>query len=240
MWTDVGPVVCILLCAFAPVEARPGFQLGPWPRTIQTKVAAAAFVDAHFSACSLPACGAFDSGIKGCVATINVKPGTKVGLVLEAYDPDTDKPVEIPHGSLTFFDVDEGPGDTGREYVLAHGFQTFYVANATEVFVMENSDGSKTFLGTCPSIGTDNPASSWILQPHQKQKAVTLEFKQVKELRFTLGATDGSWPRYFEFAATPSVVCAQTVLNDITELLTTCVQYTRSFFMLSSFAPGLS
>jgi len=29
-----------------------------------------------------------------------VKPGTKVGLVLEAYDPDTDKPVEIRMAAL--------------------------------------------------------------------------------------------------------------------------------------------
>merc|ERR1712150_107272 len=64
--------------------------------------------------------------------------------------------------------------------------------------------------GTTEGHFYDNPNDPLLLTAQQKNRAVTLEFKDMSQINFTIGSTPGSISRGFNFVGRPSLLCARS------------------------------
>merc|ERR1712062_872040 len=87
------------------------------------------------------------NGLHGKFMSILVHPGTNVSFTIGAYG-DYMEPITLPYFSITFFDLDEGPEHHGSEYVIAQGFDHYYVANNSQLNVTHAEDGATVFHAT--------------------------------------------------------------------------------------------
>eukprot|EP00408_Alexandrium_pacificum_P004036 CAMPEP_0171211486 /NCGR_PEP_ID=MMETSP0790-20130122/29647_1 /TAXON_ID=2925 /ORGANISM="Alexandrium catenella, Strain OF101" /LENGTH=152 /DNA_ID=CAMNT_0011677151 /DNA_START=8 /DNA_END=463 /DNA_ORIENTATION=- len=86
-----------------------------------------------------------------------------------------------------------------------------WLAKNTEIEVTNLGNGKTKFMSSTQGNGRDNPRDPKALTVQQKNRAVTLEFKDFDELKVTLGATAGKHARYFMYVFRPSLICAKTV-----------------------------
>merc|ERR1712176_1480592 len=66
---------------------------------------------------------------------------------------------------------------------------------------------------TTEGTGEDNPKDPTELTEQQKDRAVTVEFENVKHFDFEIGASKGKTDRVFSFVFRPSLLCAKTKIH---------------------------
>jgi len=143
---------------------------------------------------------------------VNVKPGTSATLQIHGHDPATNEEVLLPKVALTFFDLDAGEdGRSGVEYVKVERYKAYLLTNETEVQV---SQDSTTFSASREGDSEDDPEDSLQLTVPQKNRMVSFEFEDQREITVQLGASPGSAPRAFAFELGPALRCASTLLED--------------------------
>jgi len=150
------------------------------------------------------------NGINGAYGCITVAPGNEADFTFHIFNAKTMKPKEVAKQDFTFFDLDQGASDDNQEYVKVYDAAKSWLTENTEVVKKDKGD-SLEFWSSKHGTGHDNPADPTALTVQQKNKAVTVEFVNFDELKFTFGATAGTGVRYFLFVARPSLRCAQTV-----------------------------
>jgi len=150
--------------------------------------------------------GKYVNGMEGKFGIISMKPGKSVKLRVHVYDGDKEEYLPLPHGVMSFFDLDMGP--KANEKIRIAGFKAYYVSNETEINVTSDEDGKfTTFAGTVEGTGADNPTDPDALTPLQKNKAFTVEFEDILYADFELIATEGESGRVFSFVFRPSLLC---------------------------------
>jgi len=153
------------------------------------------------------------NGIHGKFMSIAIRPGTNLSFSIGAYDQEKKAPITLPYFSITFFDIDEGPEHHGSEYIIAQGFEHYYIAKDSQVNVTHTKDGATMFHATQRGEGSDNPNESEALSPVMKSKGVTLSYFNRAAANFTIGAEEGHTIRGFNFVLRPSLLCAKTVVK---------------------------
>lgn len=159
--------------------------------------------------------GTYVNGIHGNFACVNVKQGKSVKLRAHAYDADKKKDIAVPHGALSFFDLDTGKDNVlSVEHVKVSGYTHYFVSNETEINVTQEGDFT-VFTATKEGTGDDNPTNPIELTPEQKDRAVTIEFAGKSHFDFEVGASAGHTSRVFCFVFRPSLLCAKTAINKV-------------------------
>jgi len=157
--------------------------------------------------------GKFVNGVEGKFAIINIQQNTSLKLRLHAYDADAKEDVELPHGAISFFDLDTGKDNNHSvEHVKIDHFAAYYLSNETEITDSREGDFA-TFRATKEGTGADNPSNPMQLTKLQKDRAVTIEFENVKFFNFEIGASAGATGRLFSFVLRPSMLCARTKVH---------------------------
>lgn len=154
--------------------------------------------------------GNFVNGIHGKFACINIKQGTSLALRAHVYDVEAKEDIELPHALVSFFDIDTGKDGTHSvESVKVGDYSAFYLSNETQI--EHTTEGNYvTFTATKEGTGDDNPKAPMVLTKEQKNKAVTVEFENIKHFDFEVAATEGKTARVFSFVFRPSMICATT------------------------------
>jgi len=161
--------------------------------------------------------GEFANGIHGDLfGSINLKAGSNVSVVLKAVDADdASRAIDLPVSAITFFDMDTGKDNVHAvEYVrVPSPIESYIVTNETEIRVSDDGQFT-TFTATREGGGADNPTDPLRLTVLQKNRAVTITFKNSSEIRFEIGASEGTWnsARMFNFVLRPAMACAYTML----------------------------
>jgi len=150
------------------------------------------------------------NGIHGKYGLITVKPGNEAEFTFKVLDPVTRKAKTLAKQEVTFFDLDQSASGDNQEYVEAEGFTNLWLTKNTEI-VQTEVDGKTRFTSSQPGSGADNPKDPTALTVQQKNRAVSLEYKDFAELKFTMGCGTGRYARYFMFVLRPSLVCATTM-----------------------------
>jgi len=150
------------------------------------------------------------NGMQGKYGSINIQSGSSIKLKFRMYDVASKKQLNIKELAMTFFDLDQGMTQTSRESVTTHNFDKYHLTSQTEVQVKKQGDMTQ-FMSSTFGTGQDNPTDPMFLTQQQKNRAVSLMFSNVTELRVTLAASPGEGPRFFTFVARPSLLCAVTV-----------------------------
>jgi len=159
--------------------------------------------------------GSYVNGIHGNFACVNVKQNKSIKLRAHAYDADKKEDVAVPHGAISFFDLDTGKDNVlSVEHVTIGGYKHYFVSNETEIDVTQDGDLT-VFTATKEGTGDDNPTDPIVLTPLQKDRAVTIEFGGVAHFDFEVGATAGHTARVFSFVFRPSLLCAKTVIDKV-------------------------
>lgn len=151
------------------------------------------------------------NGIHGKYGLITLKAGNEAEFTFKVLDPVTLQPKKLSKQEFTFFDMDQSSGGDNQEYLEVSGQSNVWLTKNTEIQVTELPDGKTKFMSSEAGNGGDNPKDPLALTMQQKNRAVTIEFKDFDELKVTLGCTNGRYARYFMFVARPSLLCAQTV-----------------------------
>jgi hypothetical protein len=154
-------------------------------------------------------------GIHGKFACINVDHGTSVKLRAHAFNPETKEDIPLPHGAISFFDLDTGVNNTHSvEQVRITGYTRYWLSNETQVKVEhDEASGFTMFSATKEGTGEDNPSDPLALTEEQKDRAVTIEFEDTPHFDFQIGASEGATGRVFSFVFRPSLLCAKTELH---------------------------
>lgn len=151
-----------------------------------------------------------DNGIHGKYGQISMEGGTEAEFTFRIIDPATKKPKKVKKQEFTFLDLDQSAGVTNREYIKVRDVAQVWLTKNTEILVSE-VDGTKQYTSSVEGDGHDNPRDPLALTVQQKNRAVTMEFRDFSELKVTLGSTPGPHVRDFFFVARPTLLCAQTV-----------------------------
>jgi hypothetical protein len=160
------------------------------------------------------------NGLRGKFLSILMEAHQNLTFKISVKDTDTNEPLVLPYFSISFFDLDMSKKKGSAEYVIAHGFDHYYVAKGARVNITDVGDGKK-FMAA--EIGTykDNPEESEALDLLNKAKGVTLQYTLRDSAEFTVGAeedldlqtiddTDDPDKRGFIFTLRPSILCAKT------------------------------
>mmetsp|Transcript_78963 Transcript_78963/g.183173 ORF Transcript_78963/g.183173 Transcript_78963/m.183173 type:complete len:558 (+) Transcript_78963:75-1748(+) len=152
-------------------------------------------------------------GLVGKYGQVTLRPGTNVSLRIQTFDLDTGLLVSMRSAALTFFDLDEDVGREASEFVRVGGFDAVELAHNTEVRSHKNADRTTTFQASTQGTFEDNPIDPLLFTTQQKNRAVTVKFSDVDEIRVVIGASAapsdaGSW-RCFTFVAHPVLKCAK-------------------------------
>lgn len=159
--------------------------------------------------------------LNGHYAVIGCEGNTNVKLTFRFLDAVTQSLVTIPMMRFTFVDMDTHQTGNEVEYVRAWNFANYIVTQNTLVKASEEGDGSVTFTATIPGGAIDNPKDAFLLTSEQKNKAVTLEFRDASEFQIELGSKDivdfhQRTHRAFRFVPQPTLLCAKTQGDDTT------------------------
>merc|ERR1712224_68273 len=106
--------------------------------------------------------------------------GTSVNVTFSTLDAETGQPIRMPSADFTFFDLDEAAGHTETEFITVGGFERAEISQDSEVQWIENADGTSTFQASTGGNFADNPVAPLLLTAQQKNRAVTLTFKDTK------------------------------------------------------------
>jgi len=148
-------------------------------------------------------------GLGGKFGSFNIKEGTKVHLVFKVYDKATWAPFSIDSQQFSFFDLDTHMGEV-VEYVKLKGLSSYTVSKTTEIDISKDDNGFYTFTATKEGTGADNPADPTQLNDMQRNRAVTVDFKNFDGFEAEFGASAGPLsPRWFKWVGRPSLLCAQ-------------------------------
>lgn len=161
----------------------------------------------------MPRMNGLSHGLVGKYGMIVVKPGTYVNVTFRTLNAETGAPIRVSGADFTFFDLDEAVGHTETEYITVGGFDHAETTEGTEVKQVQNSDGTTTFRASTEGSFVDNPVDPLLLTQQQKNRAVTLSFKDTEEISLILGSTAGnsSFFRGFTFVGQPALRCAKTL-----------------------------
>eukprot|EP00927_Polykrikos_kofoidii_P027199 TRINITY_DN2401_c0_g1_i6.p1 TRINITY_DN2401_c0_g1~~TRINITY_DN2401_c0_g1_i6.p1 ORF type:complete len:495 (-),score=68.98 TRINITY_DN2401_c0_g1_i6:106-1590(-) len=116
---------------------------------------------------------------------INGQCGTAVKLRFRLVGHYDGSPVVVPNVCLSFADIDGGIDGKCTEAVTIDGFDSFYLADKTELLVT-TSDGATTFSATTRGQGSDNPADPSAMSDLQSRRAVGFSFPWASEIVATL------------------------------------------------------
>jgi len=179
--------------------------------------------------------GKYINGINGHFGVITVKANESLKVRVHAYDADKEEDVEMPHGAISFFDLDTGkkvPKDGEKQLVAVEHveiceYHSYFLTNETQVKAVKgHNDECMKFSATSYGSGSDNPSNPLELTREQKDKAVTIKFENRKTFDFEIGASEGCDPkkkegecdggegRVFSFVLRPSLLCAKTKMPD--------------------------
>jgi len=173
------------------------------------------------------------NGINGEWARINFNSGTAASFTAYFWDDDKKTKLELARGYMTFSDLDGGP--SAKEFVAvstaAFSGNHFISKNssianntvALNKFVQSQVDSNTyaqtlLYTGSGIDVGADNPASGDVFTANQKNNAVTLQMGGVgqTDIKFKLGATQGTTSRTIQFNFQPTLLCASTLMPDLT------------------------
>lgn len=157
--------------------------------------------------------GQYVNGIYGKFACVNVKQNTSLKLRAHAYDADKKEDIALPHGAISFFDLDTGKDNIlSVEHVTIKGHTGYYLSNETEINV-SHVDGYTVFTATKEGTGDDNPSDPVSLSPLQKDRAISIEFEDKSKIDWEVGVSAGHTARVFSFVFRPSLLCAKTKIG---------------------------
>jgi len=152
------------------------------------------------------------NGIDGKYARLSAKGGTMIHLTFEFQNAETREPITLPEVDITFFDLDMHGLNSAVEYVRLIGFNEYFLTEQTEVDVKRGNDSYVTFKATTLGHATDNPTDPLLLTVQQKNRAVTVQYKDVQKFDVEIGAEGAHHQhRWFNFVLRPSLLCAKTV-----------------------------
>lgn len=161
------------------------------------------------------------NGMRGEYAIVSLKHGTSMLMTVKFLDGLTMQPTIMKSLDFTFFDLDTHATGNEVEYIKVWGLSSFVLTQNTMVKAgFDHTDGSATFEATTLGTGLDNPKDPSLLTSEQKNKAVTVHFKDVSQFRVELGSMDKTrhqgGHRNFLFVAKPSLQCGRTIGVDNT------------------------
>lgn len=151
------------------------------------------------------------NGIWGKYAGIAVNGGTMMHANFAILDKNTRNPVVIRELDVTFFDLDRHMEGQGVEYIKIKKPDQYFLTKNTLLEVSEGDDGYVAFKATANGNSADNPQDPLFLTTEQKNKAVTVRYKDVDKFEVELGSEGyaGNY-RGFIFVLRPSLLCAKT------------------------------
>jgi len=122
--------------------------------------------------------------------SINVAAGTSVALTLafvDAFDEPVER-IELPCVTLSFFDFDNGVFSS--EVLQVGSFDTYTVADGTELTVSSDGSGETRFASS--TRGQALPTVSTDLSEQQRQRTVALRFSDVSSIDLSFEIPDSS------------------------------------------------
>jgi len=154
------------------------------------------------------------NGMWGKYAGISAKGGTKVHANFSLLDKNSRNPVILRELDITFFDLDRHGEGQEVEYIRIKKPDQYFLTKPTLVEATESDDGYVTFKATKNGNAADNPADPLLLTVEQKQKAVTVVYKDTNKFEVEMGSEGiRNDPNYrgFIFVFRPSLLCARTI-----------------------------
>jgi len=147
----------------------------------------------------------------GKFGRINVKSGTKAVFNFQFVSTGTMNHVKVPEFAMTIFDIDQFKGCYGRMSINASHFSSYHVSDTTEV-ITKNDGGapgrpaSATFMSSMAGTKNDNPKKPREMTPAQKNRAVTLVFKNRKFFNLGVEISDAGAGKNLLFGGKSSLL----------------------------------
>ncbi|CAE8634386.1 unnamed protein product [Polarella glacialis] len=141
--------------------------------------------------------------------SVNIKGGSELHARFTFRNHRTHEPVTLPQFDMEFFDMDEQSRHVGREKITFHGQWTEYMLEKDALMSTTASgahDEDLSFESTTTGTGSDNPADPDKLTLGEARKAFGITYRHVHSFDVTMSASAAPWPRFFLFAAKPSLL----------------------------------
>ncbi|CAE8608643.1 unnamed protein product [Polarella glacialis] len=141
--------------------------------------------------------------------SVNIKGGSELHARFTFRNHRTHEPVTLPRFDMEFFDMDEQSRDVGREKITFHGQWTEYMLEKDALMSTTASgahDEDLSFESTTTGTGSDNPADPDKLTLGEARKAFGITYRHAHSFDVTMSASAAPWPRFFIFAAKPSLL----------------------------------
>jgi len=145
---------------------------------------------------------------------VNLDGNTDVHLHMEFVKSGTDEPHVVPGFLLSIFDFDQSKKNKGVESVTVAGFSEMWLADESEVDVIDNGKGSFTFQSVVEDIpgGANNPKDVMELTQEQKKIAVGLRYDGLSAINMRLAVDGGKYGRNIFFSGASSMQCKHSDL----------------------------
>jgi len=140
---------------------------------------------------------------------VNVDGNTDVMLHMEFVKSGTDEPYVVGGFLLSIFDFDQSKKNKGVESVTTASFSKMWLADESEVDVIDNGKGSFTFQSVAEDIpgGTNNPTDVMELTKLQKKLAVGLRYDGHSSINMKFAVHRGKYGRNIFFSGASSMQC---------------------------------
>ncbi|CAE8640546.1 unnamed protein product, partial [Polarella glacialis] len=141
--------------------------------------------------------------------SVNIKGGSELHARFTFRNHRTHEPVTLPQFDMEFFDMDEQSRHVGREKITFHGQWTEYMLEKDALMSTTASgahDEDLSFESTTTGTGSDNPADPDKLTLGEARKAFGITYRHAHSFDVTMSASAAPWPRFFIFAAKPSLL----------------------------------
>jgi hypothetical protein len=169
------------------------------------------------------------NGKQNDFGSIRVDSGKKVDVRYSIWDMD-EKPLTVDTFRVTFYDLDEGPHGSSREFIIADDMTPDSTRDGSSTEVKEKTvHNDQEFLASHTGNGADNPRDSQSLTQLQKDRSVVLEYKDVHYFDTTLGSSHGKSARNFAFALHSALACHEVKVAITTLAPTTTVAPAEPF-----------
>jgi len=144
--------------------------------------------------------------LNGQYGNINVLTGTSVSLKFELKVGDA--PLQqVPRVAFTIFDVDQGRGLRGHEFVSVCGWNKWTVPDDSELVQFEAPDGCVKHGSTTRGNAADNPSDPAELTQQQAARSIAYEFTGSSWTIDVQVSPSRGAGRNFLFAGHPSIAC---------------------------------
>merc|ERR1719464_2083991 len=134
---------------------------------------------------------------------------SQLGMEIKFINPKTEQPEELAQVALAFFDLDTASRNRNAEYLMATGWESYGVAEDTELNITKAGNGYTKWSATRRGNGWDNPRDPSLLTGKQRARTVQMTFKNVSKIRLHVGTTRGRYERHFLFATQPALECGK-------------------------------